>query len=149
MSFEAMGWALQQRDTKSAAKFVLLMVAYREWHHPPYGCFISINELAADCGLDRATVIRVLKKLVEAKKVEQHKRAEAGKGKLSSFYWFPTVRGVYDAEKIKRGLSAASVPPNQPKEPRKDAATRNSGADLDRRNRQALAEDLSGIRESL
>ena len=61
MSYQAMAWATSIK-LPMTEKIVLLMLANRS-SHDDGSCYPSLNRVAEECGLDRRTVIRVIKKL--------------------------------------------------------------------------------------
>ena len=90
MSFKALDWAISQ-DLRNPLKAVLILLAYRDNHDEPHGCFPSVARVAADCGLNRATVVRCLKTLVESGLVNRQSRRDPHGDKTTSYYTFPHV----------------------------------------------------------
>ena len=63
MSFQAMAWAVNQRTGDALGRCLLLTLAnYADEHGK---CWPSLNRLAEDCEMHRATVIRKLEALTE------------------------------------------------------------------------------------
>ncbi len=91
MSFEAMSWALKQDDVFGNEKWVLFMMAYRDNHEEPHGCFPSMRRLARDCGIDKMTVYRAVQALVQKGKITEQKRRGKTGAPTSSYYYFPQV----------------------------------------------------------
>lgn len=91
LSFKAQQWALEQDDVRFPDKFVLFMLAYRDNHDEPHGCYPSLNRMAKDCGLSRRTVIRSIKRLVKSGKVKSERRHKVNGDPSSNYYSFPTV----------------------------------------------------------
>jgi hypothetical protein len=91
MSFDAMSWALKQDDVFGNEKWVLFMMAYRDNHEEPHGCFPSMRRLACDCGIDKMTVCRAIQALVQKGKITEQKRRGKSGAPISSYYYFPQV----------------------------------------------------------
>lgn len=86
MSFQAMAWALKQ-PAKTAEKFLLLVIA--NYADEQGRAWPSVETLARDTGMSRATVKRSMKKLEEAGYVRRHKRLK-GHLQTSNLY---TLKG--------------------------------------------------------
>jgi hypothetical protein len=89
MSFKAQAWAIEQQDVAGLEKFVLIMLAYRDSHDEPHGCYPSIERIALDCGIGRSTVIEHLNSLEEKGKIKRTRRTDSQGGNTSNFYEFP------------------------------------------------------------
>jgi hypothetical protein len=91
MSYKAQQWALEQEDVCGLDKWVLFMLAFRDSHDEPHGCFPSIGRVAKDCGIAKSTVKNCLKRLVSAGKVHVERRSNPEGDQSSNFYTFPEV----------------------------------------------------------
>jgi hypothetical protein len=94
VSFKAIQWALEQEDVFGLEKSVLIILAFRDAHDEPHGCFPSLNRMASDCGINRSTVIRLIKRLVEKGKVKSDPRRRPTGESSSNYYTFPQVWAV-------------------------------------------------------
>ena len=63
MSYKAQQWALDQDDVFGLDKFILFILAYRDNHDEPHGCWPSQSRMAEDCGVSRRQINYSLKKL--------------------------------------------------------------------------------------
>lgn len=91
MSFKSMQWVLDQEDVHGSEKFVLFVLAFRDNHDEPHGCWPSFNRMAQDCGIDRSTVIRSLRHLESLGKIKSEKRRDTKGGQSTNYYSFPLV----------------------------------------------------------
>lgn len=96
MSFRALAWAIDQK-IRNPHKTVLLLLAYRDSHDPPHGCFPSLWKLAEDCGLARSTVAKSISFLEREGFIKRAQRKRKG-WLRSSIYTFPQVWAVRDAD---------------------------------------------------
>jgi len=85
-----MAWAIKQRGLRPLDKWVLFLLAYRDNHEPPHGCFPSLNTIAADCGMSRSAVQESIGRLRAAGKIAITAR-KSGAASSSNFYSFPEV----------------------------------------------------------
>lgn len=93
MSFKALTWALEQTDVEGLEKFVLFMVAYRDNHDSPHGCFPSLERIAKDCGIARSTAAQHITSLEEKNKIKKTNRFDDKGNQLTNYYELPSVWG--------------------------------------------------------
>lgn len=105
MSFKALAWAIEQTDVAGLEKFVLTMIAYRDSHDYPHGCYPSMERIASDCGISRSTVAEHLNSLEEKGKIRRTQRFNGQGGLTSNFYDIPEV---WDGGSESRGGSPKS-----------------------------------------
>ena len=117
LSFKAQQWALEQEDVKGLDKWVLFILAYRDSHDEPHGCFPSFNRMAKDCGLSRATIMRCVARLISSKKISRIVRRKKAGHPDSNYYHFPQVWGEQvvansnqGGVRKRRGVVANSAP---------------------------------------
>jgi DNA-binding MarR family transcriptional regulator len=82
MSFQAMAWALKQ-PAKTNEKFLLIVIA--NYADERGHAWPSVERLAVDTGMSRATIKRCLKKLEDGKFLSRHKRVK-GRLQTSNLY---------------------------------------------------------------
>jgi DNA-binding transcriptional MocR family regulator len=93
MSFKALAWALGQ-GVKNPDKAVLIVLAYRDNHDEPHGCYPSLVRMAEDCGLDKSTIVRCLERLEASGKIARKARVDENGRQTSNYYSFPEVYSV-------------------------------------------------------
>ena len=91
VSYKAQQWVLEQQDVHGSDKFVLFMLAYRDNHDDPHGCWPSINRIASDCGLNRSTVRRAVYRLIDAGKIKVLSRRSQDGDSETNYYYLPQV----------------------------------------------------------
>ena len=85
MSGLALIWAANVKGLKPHAKIVLIQLA--DFHNKETGrCFPSAARLAGECEMDRATVFRHMKTLVEKGLISRHSRGDGKGGRGSNEY---------------------------------------------------------------
>src|SRR5580704_6551000 len=94
MSYKAQQWALEQNDVFGLDKWVLFILAYRDNHDEPHGCWPSQSRMATDCGVSRRAINYSLKKLEKLGKVHRQRRTSPEGDPDSTYYTFPQVWGV-------------------------------------------------------
>ena len=94
MSFEALAWAFRQDDLTNPTKSVLIVLAYRDNHDEPHGCFPSLARIAKDIGVHPSTVVRCLDFLEDLGLVKRTRRSDEKGDPTSTFYQLPRVWGV-------------------------------------------------------
>ena len=102
MSFKAMQWVLEQEDVKFPDRFVLFILAYRDNHDDPHGCYPSFNRMAKDTGLSRREIIYSIQRLVKSGKLKSESRKKTDGTDSSNYYTFPQVWNV--VENSHRGV---------------------------------------------
>jgi hypothetical protein len=103
LSFKAQQWVLEQEDVKGVDKWVLFVLAFRDNHDEPHGCYPSFNRMAKDCGLDRRTIIRVLNRLEVSGKIASSPRKKVNGDPSSNYYSFPQVWKVVEKKVVAHG----------------------------------------------
>lgn len=91
MSYKAQQWVLEQTDIRGVDKWVLFMLAYRDNHEDPHGCFPSLNRMAKDCGFSRSTVQASIERLKKSGKVRVENRTDNKGDADSNWYTLPLV----------------------------------------------------------
>jgi DNA-binding transcriptional MocR family regulator len=102
VSYAAQQWALEQKDVKGIDKWVLFMLAYRDGHDEPHGCWPSLNRMATDCGVSRRTIIRAIQRLVSSGKVMSEERRKCNGDRSSNRYSFPQVWKLAEKSVVTR-----------------------------------------------
>ena len=102
MSFKALDWAIDQgNDLTSAEKFVLVVLAYRDNHDEPHGCYPSLKRLAKDCNLSRRTAVRAIRSLERKNKISIRRSGKHG----SNHY---QITGVWGGDTMTLGSDTMS-----------------------------------------
>jgi len=97
VSFKALDWAIDQgNDLTSAEKFVLVVLAYRDNHDEPHGCYPSLKRLAKDCNLSRRTAVRAIRSLERKNKISIRRSGKHG----SNHY---QITGVWGGDTMTPG----------------------------------------------
>lgn len=114
MSYKAQQWVLEQTDISGLEKWVLFMLAYRDSHDEPHGCYPSVNRMARDCGVNRRTVMRILNRLVKMGKIHSEPRRKVSGDRSSNLYTFPQVwqegaKGVVAPRHYRSGVRRPGV----------------------------------------
>lgn len=102
LSFQAMGWALEQKEIFGNDKYVLFMLAYRDNPDEPHGCYPSLARIASDCGIDKSTVVRSLDKLESSRKIKRTPRKKPDGTDSSTHY---SLIGVWNDSVAPRNTS--------------------------------------------